>query len=140
MERILSNRKIIMRKCIAMFLISLSAHAQGANDLFIPFLDSVPEVKETIKVENEGAGEEAITVESFTFSSCNGINTVYGILAYPLASAAISKVESDGGGLNVAVNVCIPAGVTISEVTLYHIVRPALTGRKGSGNRFLQLN
>jgi len=53
------------------------------DDPFDPFLEIVPTVKQKIKIEEEGSGESAITVESFTFSSRDNQNTVYAIIAYP---------------------------------------------------------
>ena len=75
-----------------------SKRAVAFNDPFIPFLESVPSVKDTIKVESEGSGNSAITIESFTFSSRNDTNTVYGILAYPQQAGTYPGILTLHGG------------------------------------------
>ena len=55
-------------------------------DPFAPYVNSVPNVLETLSITNIGTGAAAITVKEIVFASRGNINKVYGIMAYPQRS------------------------------------------------------
>src|SRR5689334_20469529 len=68
------------------------------NDPFGPYLTSVPTVLTTISTTNTTSGGTPITVKRFTFSSKGGVNTVFGIMAYPQAAGTYPAILFNHGG------------------------------------------
>src|SRR5882724_5438568 len=66
----------------AVTLLFIGQNAQ-AQDPFTAFLNSTPTIVSNISTVNSGSGSSAITTKRFTFSSRNGTNIVFTILAYP---------------------------------------------------------
>jgi len=59
------------------------ASASATDDPFTPFLESAASVKQTLNEVSSGSGDSAIVTQRVTFSSRGGVNTVFGIHAYP---------------------------------------------------------
>ncbi|WP_186292617.1 dienelactone hydrolase family protein [Mucilaginibacter corticis] len=53
------------------------------EDPFTPYLNSIPTVLQVISTVNSGSGDEAIVTKEIVFSSKNGVNKIYGIMAFP---------------------------------------------------------
>ncbi len=71
------------------------------EDPFVPFINSVPLVHEVISTTNTIFGSTPITVKKLTFSSKNNANTVYAIMAYPMAAGTYPGIMFlHGGGGN----------------------------------------
>ena len=67
----------------ALVLLALQISAKADTDPFVPYLHSLPTVKQVISEVNSGEGSSAITTRKFTFNSRNNINVVYAIMAFP---------------------------------------------------------
>ncbi|MXV17230.1 RICIN domain-containing protein [Hufsiella ginkgonis] len=72
-----------------------------ATDPFAAYLTSTPAIFSTISTTNSGSGASAITVKRFTFKSRGGVNTVFGIMAYPQQAGTYPGILLlHGGGGN----------------------------------------
>ncbi|MDB5032287.1 alpha/beta fold hydrolase [Mucilaginibacter sp.] len=85
----------------AFVMLTLKVSAKSYTDPFIPFLNSIPTVKQVISEVNSGEGSAAITTRKFIFNSRNNINSVYAIMAFPQKEGAYPAIlVLHGGGGN----------------------------------------
>jgi acetyl esterase/lipase len=86
--------------CVATVL-GWASNAAAADDPFTPYLNSVPSVTQSLGQINSGSGATAITTKRFTFSSRGGVNTVYGVEAFPQQAGVYpALLLLHGGGSN----------------------------------------
>ena len=70
------------------------------KDPFAQYLKSIPTVLQVIGTVNSGSGIEGIVTKELVFSSKNGINKIYGIMAYPQRAGkfpGILVIHAGGG-------------------------------------------
>jgi len=95
----INGLKLIRLLCFCAVALSFIPRSVQAQDPFATYLSSVPTVVSNISSANSGSGASAITTRRFTFSSRNGTNIVFAILAYPqLAGAYPGIMWLHGGG------------------------------------------
>ena len=113
----------------------LAASPLLANDPFAPYLDSVPTVLTTISSTNSGSGVTAITTRRFTFSSKNGVNTVYAIMAYPQAAGVYPAILfNHGGGGNAETQLGNVNGYAAMGYVTLAIDQPGIAGTGNTPN------
>ena len=91
-----------MRPIGLSLLIGLAAaFAAHAADPFAAYLNSTPTTTTVLSEEKSGSGAQAIAIRRFTFPSRGGVNTVYGIFAFPQAAGTYPGILLlHGGGSN----------------------------------------
>lgn len=94
-------RLSMSRLLFIVFLLFSGIPGGRAQDPFTAYLNSIPVISNTISVVNSGSGDAAITTKKFTFSSRDGVNTVYGIMCYPQQAGTYPGILMlHGGGSN----------------------------------------
>lgn len=87
---------------IGVLLLALGTALSGHGaDPFAAYLNSIPASTAVLSEDKSGAGAQAISTRRFTFPSRGGVNTVYGVFAYPQAAGTFPGILLlHGGGSN----------------------------------------
>jgi dienelactone hydrolase len=98
--------KRLLSALIILFSLLQFAKALGTKeDPFVQYLNSTPNVLQVIGTVSSGTLEQGITTKELIFSSKNGINKIYGIMAYPQRTGKFPGVlvihAGDGNAQNV---------------------------------------
>jgi dienelactone hydrolase len=106
-----------------------------AADPFLPFMNSVPPVKQVLGETKAGTGAGACVVRRFTFSSRNGMNTVFGIYGYPQAAGKYPAVLClHGGGSNAETLSSLVQGFAQRGYAALAVDLPGICGTENTPN------